>query len=169
MTLIEQLAKQMGLSHAQLSDYLGIARSFLHMTKTGKRNLPTRHFKTLLAIQQQLETIQMPARPALQPEEAKRLRKRLNKAQYQYFATERKLQLLKERYAQLYRQQQWIARQLEGGTALPTRQRLWLELQQLTVQRRLVEQGGGAIVQLQAQLEALRSEVAVLDAALQDV
>ncbi|WP_416438691.1 helix-turn-helix domain-containing protein [Phnomibacter sp. MR] len=169
MNLIEELAKQMGLSIAQLSNYLGISKSFLSMSIQGKRNLPARHFKALLAIQQQLNGIETPARLALQPEEAKRLRKRLHRAEAQYFATQRKLQQQEERFAQLYRQQQWILLELQRSPDLPQRQRLWLELQQLAVQQRLRQHGAGAIADTKARLEALRSLVAVLDAALQDV
>lgn len=167
MNLIEELAKQMGLSIAQLSSYLGISKSFLSMSLQGKRNLPSRHFKALVAIQQQLNSIETPARPALQPEEAKRLRKRLHRAEYQYFATQRKLQQQEERFAQLYRLQQWILLELQQGPDLPQRQRLWLELQQLSVQQRLHLHGAGAIADTKARLEALRSLVAELNAALE--
>ena len=50
---------------------------------------------------------------------------------------------------------------------LPERQRLWLELQQLAVQQRLHLHGAGAIADTKARLEALRSLVAGLNAALE--
>ena len=166
MTLIEQVASRMGMSLLQLSGYLNISKSHLHMSKQGQRSLPARHFTALLVIQEELNSIEMPASIALQPEEARQLRKRLHKLQHQYFATQRKLQQLEERYAKLYLQQQWIALQLQRGTHLTTRQQLWLELQQATLQRRLKRQGAAAIVRCKAYMEASGSEVLLLEAAL---
>lgn len=165
MQLYKNVATALGLSNVQLAAYLGISNSLLHMSLKGDRNLPSRCFKQLLSMEQQLQQTALYATFSNTPPayDTRLLRKVRDRTIHRYSIAQRRLESLQQRHYKYVTLLAWAGGLLTPDNTLTQKQKLWLQLQQAKTRKKMNNCNATHILLAQLQLEAMRVQMEILE------
>lgn len=163
MNWIKQLRQHFNLTQQQLADLLGITRSFLAYTETGKRTLPAPALTRLTEIELLRINGTIPSLSAQQNAAAKtelgawqkQLQKCIKANEYQKQKLARELEQAEFQYTQLLHCGQLLQHLLKNPSA---KDRKWIELMQLELSDQFKQCSPAVQAALRFQISCLEGE-----------